>query len=220
MASADTTENLGPALVAVAWVFAAVAVIVVAARFYVRRNIVHRLTLDDWIILFTLVCTVFPCGRFLALHGLRLTFSGAYQLLAIGDSIFVTLAVSWGLGQHVGTLDQLHQMNSIKWVFLCEIFAIMCPGFGRISYAILLLSIVTPTKSRQVFLWTIIAVQFVVDVGTVIISMAQCQPIERFWDHSIEGSCWDVHVQQYTGFFQGCKRKMRHTRRPSQLIKG
>lgn len=55
MAGGDTTENLGPALVAVAWVFNVIAVIVVTARFYVRRNIVHRLSLDDWIILFTLV---------------------------------------------------------------------------------------------------------------------------------------------------------------------
>lgn len=69
MAGGDTTENLGPALVAVAWVFNVIAVIVVAARFYVRRNIVHRLSLDDWIILFTLVGTISPCYRLPGLQG-------------------------------------------------------------------------------------------------------------------------------------------------------
>ncbi|KAF3767312.1 hypothetical protein M406DRAFT_252473 [Cryphonectria parasitica EP155] len=176
--ASDTSQNLGPALVAVAWVFSFIAIVIVTARFYVRRNIIQRLSLDDWIILFTLA-------------------------LALGDSIFVSIAVSWGLGQHVQNLDALHQMNSVKWVYLCEVFSIMCPCFGRISYAYLLLNIVTPTKGRRRFLWTIIAVQFVVDVGTVIISMSQCQPIQRFWDHNIVGTCWDVHIQEYTGFFQG-----------------
>lgn len=49
------SHNLGPALVAVAWVFGFIAIVIVAARFYVRRNITKRLSLDDWIILFTLV---------------------------------------------------------------------------------------------------------------------------------------------------------------------
>lgn len=95
-------------------------------------------------------------------------------------------------------------MYTVKWVYLCEFFSILCPCFGRVSFALLLLSIIPPNTSRRVFLWCIIAVQVVVDVGTVIISFSQCRPIEGFWDQSIESDCWPPYVQQYTGFTQGC----------------
>ncbi|KAI0117177.1 hypothetical protein F4814DRAFT_448182 [Daldinia grandis] len=79
----------------------------------------------------------------------------------------------------------------------------MGAGFCRISYAILLLSITPPSKRPRMFLWTIIGIQFVFDVGAVIISYTQCHPIEAFWNASIDGHCWPPYVQQYTGFFQG-----------------
>ena len=48
-------ENLGPALLIIAWLFAAVAVVVVFARYYVRIKIVRKTCLDDWLILLALV---------------------------------------------------------------------------------------------------------------------------------------------------------------------
>lgn len=132
------------------------------------------------------------------------------QLLALGNSAFVTVSASWGLGYHIDALasNPARITNTIKWMFLCENFAIMAPGFGRISFAFLLLNLLPPSGPRSVrpkILWTIIATQFVIDVGTVIISMTQCRPIAGFWDRTIAAGCWDPRVQQYTGFFQGCK---------------
>lgn len=48
-------QDLGPTLLAIAWVFASVSIIVVAVRYYVRLRIIHRFDIADWIILFTLV---------------------------------------------------------------------------------------------------------------------------------------------------------------------
>lgn len=48
-------ENLGPTVLIIAWVFAALACLVVGTRFYTRTKIVKYLTIDDWIILLTLV---------------------------------------------------------------------------------------------------------------------------------------------------------------------
>jgi hypothetical protein len=50
-----SSENLGPALLAVAWAFAAFSAIVIAFRIYVRLKIMKRFQLDDWLILFTFV---------------------------------------------------------------------------------------------------------------------------------------------------------------------
>lgn len=95
-------------------------------------------------------------------------------------------------------------MYSVKWVFLCEFFSILSPGIGRIAYAVLLLDLVPPIRWRTRFLWSIIFIQFIVDILTIIISFSQCRPLKKFWDHSVPGSCWPATVQQDTGFFQGC----------------
>ena len=49
------SENLGPTLIIVAWVFAAIAISIIAVRCYVRLRITNRFQIDDWLILFTLV---------------------------------------------------------------------------------------------------------------------------------------------------------------------
>ncbi|KAI2632713.1 hypothetical protein GGS26DRAFT_557177 [Hypomontagnella submonticulosa] len=153
------TDDLGPAVLSVAWVFAGISILIVAARFYVRIWIVRKLGIDDYIILLTLA-------------------------LGLGNSAFLTMSSSWGLGKHI-------------------VFSIMSPGFGRISYAFLLLSLSPPNKTRRVFLWTIITIQFVVDVAMVCISFAQCRPITGWWDHEVDADCWSPTVQQNAAFFQG-----------------
>lgn len=97
-------------------------------------------------------------------------------------------------------------MHSVKWVYLCEFFSIMSPGIGRIAYASLLLGLLPPIKWRSRMLWSLIWIQFIVDIATVIISFSQCRPISKFWNNSIPGSCWPPKVQQNTGYFQGGER--------------
>ncbi|RYP63323.1 hypothetical protein DL769_006995 [Monosporascus sp. CRB-8-3] len=172
------SESLGLTVLAVTWVFAGLATIVIAARFYVCLRILRKVSVDDYVILLTL-------------------------LLGIGNGIFLTISYSWGLGIHIEFLTKVQIMYTVKWVYLCELFAIMCPGFGRISYAFLLLKIIPPSKRRRRFLWAIIWIQFAVDIGTVAISFAQCRPMEGFWNRNIEASCWPPYVQQHVGFFQG-----------------
>jgi hypothetical protein len=89
----------------------------------------------------------------------------------------------------------------------------MAPCFGRISYAMLLLQLVPPSKWPKRLLWSIISIQFVVDLGTVIVSFAQCQPIYEFWGPNTKAHCWNPKVQQYTGYFQGCKIKVPRTKK-------
>jgi hypothetical protein len=94
----------------------------------------------------------------------------------------------------------------------------MAPCFGRISYAILLLQLVPPSKWPKRFLWSIILIQFLVDLGTVIVSFSQCQPIYEFWGTNTKEHCWDPKVQQYTGYFQGCMRSPLQRSQPEKLI--
>jgi hypothetical protein len=193
-------QNLGRTLDIIAWLFAAIAIIIVSVRCYVRLKVIRRVGIDDWLILLTLVSPTIPSG--IRISPILIFFS---QALALGDSSFCSVAVHWGLGRHIQFLTPEQIKYSIKWVYLCEFFAIMSPGFGRISFALLLLGLIPPTKWRRRFLWTVISIQFIVDVGTVLISFCQCRPLAGFWDQSIEAECWPPVVQQYTGYFQGCR---------------
>lgn len=75
MAAVRAPNSLGAAVVAVAWVFGALAIFVVATRFYVRMRIVRKLFKDDYIILITLVSTaeknwpLLHCGTGLIIRG-------------------------------------------------------------------------------------------------------------------------------------------------------
>lgn len=62
MASPD--NNLGPAVVIVAWIFSAIAIAVVFTRYYIRLKIVRKTTIDDWLILLTLVSSATPVEVF------------------------------------------------------------------------------------------------------------------------------------------------------------
>lgn len=127
------------------------------------------------------------------------------QVLALGNSALVTISVNWGLGKHIEFLNPENISNSLKWALFAELFGVMSPCIGRISFALLLLNILPPGVRRRRFLWTIIGCQFVVDVVCVTIAYCQCKPLEKWWRPQIEGTCWPQEVQEYIGFFQGCE---------------
>ncbi|KAI1097191.1 hypothetical protein F4804DRAFT_328354 [Jackrogersella minutella] len=180
IAGSSNSGDLRPVVLAIAWVFAGISTSIVALRFYVRLVILRKFKLDDYIILITL-------------------------LFGLGNSVCLTISSYWGLGKHIQTIesDYMSIIYFGKWVYICEFFSIMCPGFGRISFAFLLLDLTPPSKARRRFLWAIIFIQFVADVGTVIIIFAQCKPIEGFWDKRIKATCWPADTQVYAGYLQG-----------------
>ncbi|PQE27620.1 integral membrane protein [Rutstroemia sp. NJR-2017a BBW] len=89
------SSNLGPSVLAVSWVFGALAIIVVGTRYYVRLRIVERFTIDDWLIALVLI-------------------------LALFNGIFYTLSVHHGLGQALQTLTKTQISNTKKWVYLLD----------------------------------------------------------------------------------------------------
>ncbi|CAG9998314.1 unnamed protein product [Clonostachys byssicola] len=186
------SEDLQPAVLSVAWVFASLSLAVVVARLWIRTQVVRQVRIDDYLIIFTMVSALLPSFAF----GL---------MLSLGNSAFLSVSARYALGKHIETVltNPLYISYTLKYVFLCEFFAIMCPCFGRISFALMLLSLLPPNKVSRRILQFIIAIAFIVDLSTVIISFTQCRPIEAFWDMRPNPDCWPKTVQQYTGFFQG-----------------
>ncbi|KAI1465472.1 uncharacterized protein F4812DRAFT_124857 [Daldinia caldariorum] len=173
-------NNLGPLILALAWVLGTVSSLVVALRFYVRIEMLRKFNIDDCMIAITLLCVI---------------------CLAI----FLTLAVSWGFGKHAEALasDPVATMHSMKWIYLSELFAVMAAAFGRISYAFLLSSIPPPSKPWRMFLWAPVGIHLVTDVAVLSVTFTLCRPFRGYWDEAIIANCWSSNTQTYEGYIQG-----------------
>lgn len=187
------------AVIAVNWVFAAISIGIVAARHHVRRNIVRRFGIEDYLIFVNLV------GRFSSTR----SCADQIQALALTMGSLLTVAAYYGLGQHIQVLAMAPDGPSriefaLKYILLSLFFLIMAPCVGRVSYAFLLLSIVEPLKWRKRFLWMVIVVSVLLDFSTATVIYAQCTPMSSFWKGKHE-DCIPGTIMRDLGMFQGCK---------------
>lgn len=117
----------------------------------------------------------------------------------------ISIAVSWGFGRHLTSLDPTRSIQALKYDYIQQPFHVMSSCFGRISFALFLVEIVQKLITRRRFLYSLMALQFAVNGTTVIIITVQCRPVQALWNHKVEGDCWNPRVQEYFSYFQGCK---------------
>ncbi|KAJ3474785.1 hypothetical protein NLG97_g9696 [Lecanicillium saksenae] len=189
--------GLGISVMCVTWIFTAISIAIISGRIYTRSRVLKRITVDDYLAVFTLSPSSLLINVFIF-------DADQNQLLSLGNAILLTISCCYGLGQSITSLaDPDRISNTVKYVYLCEFFSIMCPCFGRISFALMLLSLTPPTVARRSILWAVIISAFIIDLGTLIISFSQCRPIAAFWDGRANPDCWPKEVQRDAGFFQG-----------------
>lgn len=116
----------------------------------------------------------------------------------------ISIAVSWGFGRHLTSLDPTRSIQALKYDYIQQPFHVMSSCFGRISFAFFLVEIVQKFIVRRRFLYSLMALQFAINGSTAIIIMVQCRPIEALWNHKVEGDCLNPQVQEYYSYFQGC----------------
>ena len=117
----------------------------------------------------------------------------------------ISIAVSWGFGRHLASLDPTRSIQALKYDYIQQPFHVMSSCFGRISFALFLVEIVQKFVMRRRFLYSLMVLQFAVNGTTAIIIMVQCRPIQALWNHKVDGHCLNPRVQEYYSFFQGCK---------------
>jgi hypothetical protein len=99
------------------------------------------------------------------------------------------------------------QQQALFWTIgLVEPFAIVTCMWGRMSFAMFLLYIIGTADNRQkMVLWTVIAVQAVINAVTIIQIFAQCGAhVEALWNYAAAGDavCQSRMVQTIIGFVQ------------------
>lgn len=170
--------NLGPLMLALSWTLAAIAIIIVVLRVLTRLKRDHGLRIDDHFMILSLVCGVINMS-------------------------LISIAVSWGFGRHLTSLDPTRSIQALKYNDIQQPFHVMSSCFGRISFALFLVEIIQKFITRRRFLYSLMALQFAINGSTAIIILVQCRPIQALWNHQVDGDCWDPRVQEYYSFFQG-----------------
>ncbi|KAF1352603.1 hypothetical protein BDV97DRAFT_150728 [Delphinella strobiligena] len=176
-----TKDGHGTFLVVFAWCFLVTSTLIVALRFWVRCTRIHRICLDDWFMLASLVSEY--------LH-----------------TILICVGYTYGLGRHIASLSDYNRMHAVKYIIMIQAFAITTSALGRTSFAIFLLQLVGPSKRWQkAFLWGVVTLQLVVTIPTLIQIYTQCGThLSAMWDPAVAAhhSCDSPNIQTIIGFVQ------------------
>ncbi|KAI9846899.1 MAG: hypothetical protein M1837_003511 [Sclerophora amabilis] len=171
-------DDLGPAMLEAIWIEAAIAIAVMMARLYARIRIVRQVSLDDYLMITSLVFAIISGG-------------------------IITEGVVQGFGKHIFYLAPHQQIQAIKFAYLSQPFNAMAQCFGRMSFALFLVRVMGITALRRWILYSIICGQFAVNIVFSGLTLAACRPINRYWDPTVSGSCWSPLVIEYAGYSQG-----------------
>ncbi|KUJ11716.1 uncharacterized protein LY89DRAFT_758503 [Mollisia scopiformis] len=182
--SSYSTQDHGPSIVEASWILMGIATIVMAARFYVRARLVKRISIDDWLMLFSYILTIIA-------------------------TICFTISVHFGLGKHEELLTPAGSVEAVKWNFIGQIIGIVSATCSRLSFCMMLFVVTSVTKqTRQqrisrILLWSVALVQLLVNVGLVIFLLTQCDPLKKLWDRTVSGTCLPLDNQEHFAFVQG-----------------
>lgn len=88
--------------------------------------------------------------------------------------------------------------------YLSQTFSLAGGTLGRISFIVFIVGLLVQRMSERIVLWVLAALQVIVNGMVIIIIFVQCPGhASAIWDHSGKSKCWNLHVQEYYGYFQG-----------------
>jgi hypothetical protein len=75
-------------------------------------------------------------------------------------------------------------------------------SFPNISIVILVCQLLNPHPRRNLILYSMVGLQIVFAVVTIILAFAQCQPTRKLWEKNYPGgSCWNPNVLNYFSYW-------------------
>lgn len=179
-----TANNHGPAVVVASYIFLAITVIVVFTRLITRFQITRELAVDDYLI-------------------------SASTLLAIGQTVTITVAVNHGLGRHREAISDLQfdgfakvcavrshariRTNNLQAFYTARILAIVTLCLAKSSTNFLIMGIHPPRPVMLACKATLVTIN-VWAFAAILATIFECNP-PRVWDY--KGQCvdqWALYV--------------------------
>ncbi|WPH01405.1 Hypothetical protein R9X50_00425000 [Acrodontium crateriforme] len=168
----------GPLFLAVSWLSAGLATIMLGFRLYTGVKVVNQ---TGWNFYWALI---------------------AYVLNMVMQ-VFETLATLYGIGQHVEVLTHNDRVQAVKYFWIGTAFGIPSLGIAKLAVIALLFKIQGTRAPRMK--WVLYAVAIItnfINAVQVVIILNQCSPSAKLWDPMIEGNCNMLPIATVTGKVQ------------------
>ncbi|PSK42096.1 hypothetical protein B9Z65_4010 [Elsinoe australis] len=180
--STSSNDDLGVALVALAWALFGIAFIIVALRLWTRAVFLKsRLVLHDWLMICAIVSEIIHAS-------------------------ILTAGQQHGLGRHIESLQGPEISKAGHYIVISESFSITTSYFGRMSFAVFLLSVVgVAAMPQRITLWAVIIGNTIVNILAIAQVYAQCgKDLSALWNPAVKAHahCQPDYVETYIGYCQ------------------
>lgn len=199
----DGDSSRAGTFIIIAAVTIGIAYLLTCARIYVRARIVRALALDD---LFIVLSLVRKFSYIRALLPFKFDSADEKRSEQICSSVSLGFAIAstrYGLGRHLHYIPLEQFIEAIKYIYLAEPVIILSGMFSRISICFLLLRIFVTSRRWKIALWTFICFIAATCLSCTLTLLFQCQPMAKFWNPFLPGTCWSPETQINIEYFMG-----------------
>lgn len=116
---------------------------------------------------------------------------------------FLTVSVKSGLGQHIENLTASQITSTVLYSWINQILAIVAIGLGKLAIVAYLVRISSVNKYHPWLLWSLAGSNFIFNLVTVGLILAQCSPVQKLWNEELPGTCDGRGLNQHFAYFQG-----------------
>ncbi|KAJ5599347.1 hypothetical protein VI817_000511 [Penicillium citrinum] len=157
------TESKDPAVNVTTWVLLVVVILSVSARLGTKFNLFRKLTVDDWLMVGSLVfCVV--------------------------QSIIISMAVASGYGKHFKDVSSPEFDQTMKYLYAGSLLYLISLALSKLSLAVFIRSL-TPASKDRVYARIVEGIICTWAVATIFGTAFQCS-MPRTWDFW-NGKCFD-----------------------------
>lgn len=118
----------------------------------------------------------------------------------------MTTGVHYGLGRHATTLDDESIFKAVLYYCISLSFGIVAGTIGRMAFIMLLARLFPESSVTRIVLWTLFAVQPIVNFIAILLIFLQCggdiAAVINYTDSS--DNCMPLSIQVNYSYFQGC----------------
>ncbi|KAH6647877.1 hypothetical protein BKA67DRAFT_539710 [Truncatella angustata] len=161
--------NSGIQLACAMWVLTALSLALVVLRLYTRIKIVRFVGIEDHLYAWT-------------------------GFLFLCFTIFIQVAVHYGLGQSFWKLGIASSSDAIFWTYVANSFAITGNALAKLSMGLFLLRVVQ-ARWQKIMLWMVVFIIAATSAALTIMLWNQTTPIKTSWDPLRTPGKWNIQIQ-------------------------
>ncbi|KAI4209549.1 MAG: hypothetical protein LQ351_007540 [Letrouitia transgressa] len=176
----DDDKHRGNAINAINGTLVGASLVLVCLRVAVRMKITHNFGWDDFLIVLALVTAIIVFGM-------------------------AAESVHQGIGRHVAYLHPQQVAEAVKWNRVGLLPLVLSQMLTKLSICVFLYRIFGLKKKWKWAIYPIALLNVVGAVAALVVVLAECSPVMKFWNQTIRGSCWPRYIGLRIVIFQGGK---------------